>query len=421
MSKRFAEVREAHKLGRSPAELREIAEIARMNAKARENLDGAHGPEPSPQQKQQRELLDCQHLAQRVGVEGRWLGQTSPGSCFPEPNAASRRRGALTTPAVSSISNAKILKPVLSVIWLASSRNRTSRNKPNCSRQPYAAGERLPPSKEPTRRRIPKRVAIVRSVPSGSPGKGNAPKGISQKRTDASRQCPRRWKSLAIGGDQTRQRPAIHPVDRGRGAPASANRSPIPKNERLSAAKTTRPGCFVRFGILWRKQMILPSKSSGRHPAPDMDAITPRGALSSLFPEGPRFVFLPSCRRSRLRRKIARRGGHGLLSLSVPLACTTRPLSLPAPTAWRGALPDMFSFLNFKEKSAVSKFFCLRTSRAIARKGSAPLRRCCCSLKHKNPDPPNFFPCSAPPCLAVRGGQRGRDWRSLTNRKGKRP
>jgi hypothetical protein len=75
MSKRFADIREAQKLGRSPAELREIAELARMHTKARENMDRVHGPEPSPQQNQQRELLDRQYLAQRVGVEGRWLGQ----------------------------------------------------------------------------------------------------------------------------------------------------------------------------------------------------------------------------------------------------------------------------------------------------------------------------------------------------------
>jgi hypothetical protein len=75
MSKRFAEVREAHKLERSRAELREIADLSRMQTKARENLDNVHGPEPDPQQKQQRELLDHQHLAERVGVEGRWLGQ----------------------------------------------------------------------------------------------------------------------------------------------------------------------------------------------------------------------------------------------------------------------------------------------------------------------------------------------------------
>ena len=45
MSKRFADVREAHKLERSRPELREIAELARLQTKARENLDRAHGPE----------------------------------------------------------------------------------------------------------------------------------------------------------------------------------------------------------------------------------------------------------------------------------------------------------------------------------------------------------------------------------------
>ena len=81
----------------------------------------------------------------------------------------------------------------------------------------------------------------------------------------------------------------------------------------------------------------------------------------------------------------------------------------------------MFSFLNFKEKSAVSQIFALAHLTGSARKGSAPLRCGCCLLKHKNPGPSELFPCSAPPCLAVTGGQRGRDWRSLTNRKGKRP
>jgi hypothetical protein len=75
MSKRFADIRDVHKLERSRPELREIADHARMHTKAREDLGRAHGPEPSPQQKQERELLDCQHLAERVGVEGRWLGQ----------------------------------------------------------------------------------------------------------------------------------------------------------------------------------------------------------------------------------------------------------------------------------------------------------------------------------------------------------
>ena len=75
MSKHFADVREAQNLERSPAELRELKDLADVQTKAMEQFDRVHGPEPSPQQKQQRELLDRQHLAERVGVEGRWLGQ----------------------------------------------------------------------------------------------------------------------------------------------------------------------------------------------------------------------------------------------------------------------------------------------------------------------------------------------------------
>ena len=75
ISKRFAEAREAHNLRRSPAELHEIADLGRQHNKAQEKIDRVHGAQPSPRQKQERELVDQQYLAQRVGIEGRWLGQ----------------------------------------------------------------------------------------------------------------------------------------------------------------------------------------------------------------------------------------------------------------------------------------------------------------------------------------------------------
>jgi hypothetical protein len=75
ISKRFAEVREAHDLQRSSAELSELKDLAQVQKQSREKLYRAPGPEPDPQQKQERELLGRQHLAERVGVEGRWLGQ----------------------------------------------------------------------------------------------------------------------------------------------------------------------------------------------------------------------------------------------------------------------------------------------------------------------------------------------------------
>ena len=167
---------------------------------------------------------------------------------------------------------------------------------------------------------------------------------------------------------------------------------------------------------------ILPSKLSGRHPAPDMDAVTPPGSLSSLSFEGSRFVFLPSCRHCRLYMKIAGRGGTAF-SLFPFRSPTQHGLSkLPDPyRSARRATRHVF-FFELQGKKCGLPNFC-----ACAPHGLSParaLRRCaavaaCSSTKIRVP--PNFFPCSAPPCLAVTGGQRGRDWRSLTNRKGKRP
>ena len=137
--------------------------------------------------------------------------------------------------------------------------------------------------------------------------------------------------------------------------------------------------------------------------------------------EGSRFFFLPSCRRSCLCMKIASRGGTAFSLFPFRSPAQHGLSKLPAPTARRGARTGFFLFRTSTEKVRSPKFLRLRTSRAIARKGSAPLRCGCCSLKHKNPGPSELFPLQRAACLAVTGGQRGRDWRSLTNRKGKRP
>jgi len=50
------------------------------------------------------------------------------------------------------------------------------------------------------------------------------------------------------------------------------------------------------------------------------------------------------------------------------------------------------SIWNFNGKSAVSQIFELAHLAGFARKGSAPLRCSCCSLKHKNPGPSELFP-----------------------------
>ena len=89
-------------------------------------------------------------------------------------------------------------------------------------------------------------------------------------------------------------------------------------------------------------------------------------------------------------------GRHGLLSLSVPFAYATRPLKLPDPyRSARRAAQTCFLFRTSTEKVRSPKFLRLRTSRAFARKGSAPLRCGCCSLKHKNPGPSELFSVAA--------------------------
>jgi hypothetical protein len=74
MSERYAEARKAENLQPTPFELRERNELAKKQSEIAEKIDRAHGPADA-QQMQQRALLDHQHLAERVGVEARLIGQ----------------------------------------------------------------------------------------------------------------------------------------------------------------------------------------------------------------------------------------------------------------------------------------------------------------------------------------------------------
>ena len=177
------------------------------------------------------------------------------------------------------------------------------------------------------------------------------------------------------------------------------------------------------FGILRREQHD-PAAEIERHgiPAPDMDAVIPPGSLSSLSFEGSRFVFLPSCRHCRLCMKIASRGGTAFSLFPFRSPAQHGLSSLPDPyRSARRATRHVF-FFELQGKKCGLPNFC-----ACAPHGLSParaLRRCAALLlaqAQKSGSLRTFFRCSAPPCLAVTGGQRGRDWRSLTNRKGKRP
>lgn len=75
MAKRFAEERKAGNLEPTPAELRERNGLTRAQDEARQNLDRAHGAHPNAQQQRERALIEQQHLAEQLGVEGRWIAQ----------------------------------------------------------------------------------------------------------------------------------------------------------------------------------------------------------------------------------------------------------------------------------------------------------------------------------------------------------
>ena len=75
MAGRFAEVRKADGLEPTPAELRERNDQIKSQSIARDNLDRTASSAPESEQKEQRALLDRQHLAELVSIEGRQIAE----------------------------------------------------------------------------------------------------------------------------------------------------------------------------------------------------------------------------------------------------------------------------------------------------------------------------------------------------------
>ena len=97
MSERYAEVRKAGNLQPTPPELRERNDLAKRHSLIAEKMDRAHGT-PDAQLTQQRALLDHQHLAERVGVEARLIGQRLRNQSVPGADIYEREgRSALHT------------------------------------------------------------------------------------------------------------------------------------------------------------------------------------------------------------------------------------------------------------------------------------------------------------------------------------
>lgn len=97
MSERYAEVRKAGNLQPTPPELRERNDLAKKHSLIAEKTDRAHGTTDA-QQTQQRALLDHQHLAERVGVEARLIGQRLRNQSVPGADIYEREsRSALHT------------------------------------------------------------------------------------------------------------------------------------------------------------------------------------------------------------------------------------------------------------------------------------------------------------------------------------
>jgi len=75
MAERYTELRKTSKLEPTVADKREHERLGQLQAADRERLDREHGPSPTVEQKQQRQLLDRQHLAEQVGTEARSIAQ----------------------------------------------------------------------------------------------------------------------------------------------------------------------------------------------------------------------------------------------------------------------------------------------------------------------------------------------------------
>ena len=129
-----------------------------------------------------------------------------------------------------------------------------------------------------------------------------------------------------------------------------------------------------------KRQAGIPPGHGRRHPS---------GSLSSLSSKG-HALFPAVLQAFRLCMKIASRGGTAFSLFPFRSPAQHGLSSCPSHTARRGALQTVF-FSNFNGKSAVSQIFALAHLTGFARKGSAPLRCGCCSLKHKNPGPSELF------------------------------
>ena len=165
-----------------------------------------------------------------------------------------------------------------------------------------------------------------------------------------------------------------------------------------------------------KTNLAVEIEPAGRHPSPDMDAVIPPVLIQSLL----RRVTLcfPAVLQALppLHEDPRGRGGTALLSLSVPFACATRPQRLPNPCHSGRRAPTCPRELQ-RKKFWFLPAFALAHLAGFARKGSAPLRCGRCSLKRKNPGPSKIFPLQRAASLVADGGQRGRDWRSLTKKR----
>ena len=165
---------------------------------------------------------------------------------------------------------------------------------------------------------------------------------------------------------------------------------------------------------------ILPSKLSGRQASLPGHGRRRPPCASSLSFEGSSFFFLPSCRRSCLCMKIASRGGTAF-SLFPFRSPTQHGLWCCPPIPLGATRAQAFFSFELQRKKCGLQIFLLAHLAGYRPQGLGAAALRLLLAQAQNPGPSELFPLTRAACLAVRGGQRGRDWRSLTNRKGKRP
>jgi hypothetical protein len=71
----FDELRRTHNITPSAPEKRERDGLTRLQTEHGVQLDQKHAPQPDARQQQERKFMDHQHLAEQVGVQGRWMAQ----------------------------------------------------------------------------------------------------------------------------------------------------------------------------------------------------------------------------------------------------------------------------------------------------------------------------------------------------------